>query len=130
MRYLFVLVIFVGISRPSLDPTRCYVVRNCTDGWFVRAWDGTLYGNGKEDGDEAGGYSTKPGGRAGVLLGLGGGSVRFFRNSGTARTQHAARPRLRSRQRDSRPGSYIVAAVLMINSSGSARLLPNAQQPE
>jgi hypothetical protein len=39
---------------------------------------GALWGNGKKDGDYAGGF--EQGDRVGVLLGLGDGSVRFFKN--------------------------------------------------
>jgi hypothetical protein len=60
MLYLLVLGIFIGISRPAnLDPTGyCCSRSDCTDRWFMYAVDGTpLYGNGKEDGDEAGGFN-------------------------------------------------------------------------
>jgi hypothetical protein len=84
------------------------------------AYYGTLYGNGKYDGDEAGGI--KQGDRVGVLLDLGGGSLRFFRNGAQHGPGYGA-------------GSVagpVVAAVQMVNPSDSVRLciLPNAQQPE
>jgi hypothetical protein len=72
--YVLVLGIFIGISRPNLDPTGWYCGRNCTDGWFISAGGGALYGHGKLDGDDAGGY--EQGGRVGVLLNLGDGSLR------------------------------------------------------
>jgi hypothetical protein len=53
--------------------------------------------------DETGGYAQ--GGRGGVVLGLGDGSLRFFL------IWRAARPRLCSRQRD-RPGSCSSANAL------------------
>jgi hypothetical protein len=109
--------IFIGISRPNLDPTKNYWRRECADGWFMYAGFGTLYGNGKEDDDEAGGY--KQGDRVGVLLDLDNGSLRFFKNG----VQHG-------------PGypagsvtGPVVAAVQMANKDSSARLLPNAETP-
>jgi hypothetical protein len=35
--YVLVLGIFIGISRPNLDPKGEYV--DCTDGWFMHAED-------------------------------------------------------------------------------------------
>jgi hypothetical protein len=49
-------LVFVGISRPNLDPTGLYWQRECTDAWFIHAGGGGLYGNGKQDDDEAGNY--------------------------------------------------------------------------
>jgi hypothetical protein len=70
--------IFIGVSRPNLDPVGDYVESFCTDGWFIHMGDGTLYGNGKEDDDAAGPY--KQGDRLGVLLDLNNGSLLFFKN--------------------------------------------------
>jgi hypothetical protein len=64
--------IFIGISRPNLNPAGAYCLRECTDGWFVNAYNGSLYGNGKQCDDRAGGY--KQGDRVGVLLDLDNGS--------------------------------------------------------
>ena len=79
---------------------------------------GSLWGNGKYGDDTAGGY--KQGDRVGVLLGLGDGSLCFFKNG----VQHA-------------PGyaagsvtGPVVAAVQLAYSHNSVRLLANAQQPE
>jgi hypothetical protein len=107
----------VGISRPNLDPAGYYLDSECTDGWFINAFDGCLYGNGKEDDDEAGEY--KQGDRVGVLLDLDNGSLRFFKNG----VEHG-------------PGyiagsvtASVVVAVLMAIKDTSVRLLPNAEAP-
>jgi hypothetical protein len=41
--------IFIGISRPNLDPAGRYFDRGCTDGWFIFAYYGALYGNGNDN---------------------------------------------------------------------------------
>jgi hypothetical protein len=48
---------------------------------------GALYGNAKQGGDYSGGYEQVD--RVGVLLGLGGGSVRFFKNGAQHGPGHA-----------------------------------------
>ena len=108
----------IGISRPNLDSTGLYCGRNCTNGWFIHAGGGTLWGNGKQNDDSAGGY--KQGDRVGVLIDLGGGSLRFFKNGVQHGQGYAA-------------GSVtgpVVAAVQLFTYNTSVRLLPNAQQPE
>jgi hypothetical protein len=117
MLYLLVLGIAIGISRPSLDPTGVYIEKNCTNGWFMDTTVGTLWGNGKANGVRAGGY--KQGDRAGVLLDLGDGSLRFFKNGAQHGPGYAA---------GSVTGT-VVAALQMIKIA-RVRLLPNAQQPE
>jgi hypothetical protein len=109
--------ILVGISRPNLDPTGYYCQRECTDGWFILAGNGTLYGNSKEYDDEAGGY--KQSDRVGVLLDLDSGFLRFFKNGVQNGPGYPA-------------GSVtgpVVAAVQIIDKDASVRLLPNAQAP-
>jgi hypothetical protein len=94
------------------------MLRSCTDGWFMDTTFGTLWGNGKQGDDEAGNY--EQGDRVGVLLDLGDGSLRFFRNGAQHGPGYAA-------------GSVtgpVVAAVQLFKIGGSVRLLPNAQQRE
>jgi hypothetical protein len=112
-----VLNIFIGISRPNLDPAGAYVGRECTDGWFITASFGALHGNGKLMDDGAGGY--KQGDRVGVLLDLDNGSLRFFKNGVQHGPGYAA-------------GSVtgpVVHAVQMYSKDTRVRLLPNAQAP-
>jgi hypothetical protein len=49
--------------QPNLDSTGEYYGRECTDGWFIGAGDGSLYGNGKWGKNRAGGVD-----RVGMLL--------------------------------------------------------------
>jgi hypothetical protein len=109
--------IHIGISRPNLDPTEEYLGRECTDGWFMYTEGGSLWGNDKQGGDKAGEY--KQGDRVGVLLDLGNGSLRFFKNGVENGPGYAA-------------GSVtgpVVAAVHMYSRDTSVRLLPNAEAP-
>jgi hypothetical protein len=69
---------YIGISRPNLNPTGEYIGSECTDGWFMDTSDASLFGNGKCSDDEAGEY--KQGDHVGVMLDLGNGSLRFFKN--------------------------------------------------
>jgi hypothetical protein len=109
--------IFIGISRPNLDPTGSYHHSECTDGWFIFAAYGALWGNGKNNEGFAGAYNQ--GDRVGVLLDLDNSSLRFFKNG----VQHG-------------PGypagsvtGPVVAAVQMYYKDESVRLLPNAEAP-
>jgi hypothetical protein len=110
-------LIFVGISRPNLDPTGPYDSRECTDGWFIYPFSGSLFGNGKQNSDAAGAY--KQGDRVGVLLDLDNGSLRFFKNGVQHGPGYAA-------------GSVtgpVVAAMEMFRTEQSVRMLPNAEAP-
>jgi hypothetical protein len=111
--------IMIGISRPNLNPAGRYHELYCTDGWFMHAYNSSLYGNRKDylNGDAAGAY--KQGDRMGVLLDLSIGSLRFFKNG----VQHG-------------PGypagsvtGPVVAALQMSIKHSSVRLLPNAEAP-
>jgi hypothetical protein len=109
--------LFIGVSRPNLNPTGDYAFRECTDGWFMYPYKGNLWGNGKEDVDDAGAYTQ--GDRVGVLLDLDNGSLRFFKNG----VQHG-------------PGypagsvtGPVVHAVQMYWEDASVRMLPNAKAP-
>jgi hypothetical protein len=110
--------IYIGISRANLAPTGDYRTPYCTNGWFVRARNGTLHGNGKSYSDSAGGYTQ--GDRVGVLLDLGDCSLRFFKNG----MQHGP-----GYEAGSVTGP-VVAAMQMFGNSQKARLLPNAQLPQ
>jgi hypothetical protein len=39
--------IYTGISRPNLDPKGRHYGHNCTDGWFISTYNGSLYANGR-----------------------------------------------------------------------------------
>jgi hypothetical protein len=110
--------IYIGISRPNLNPKGRHWGAEITDGWFVDAYDGSLCGNGKYFTDRTGPYTK--GDRVGVLLDLDDGSLRFFKNG----TQHG-------------PGygagsatGPVVAAVQMVCAGTAVRLLPNVQLPQ
>jgi hypothetical protein len=113
-----VIDIYIGISRPNLDPTQGYWERECTDGWFIECSTGFLCGNGKEGDDAAGSY--KQGDRVGVLLDLSNGSLRFFKNG----VQHGS-----GYPAGSVTGP-VVAAVQMYYQDSIVRLLPVAAAPD
>jgi hypothetical protein len=70
--------VFVGVTKPNLDPKGYYYAETSTAGWFIVTDAGSLYGNGKGEDDEAG--KIDEGDRVGVLLDLDEGSLRFFKN--------------------------------------------------
>jgi hypothetical protein len=109
--------IFIGISRPSLNPKGAHFYGSRTDGWFICIDDGALCGNGKYRDVKTGAY--KQGDRVGVLLDLDNGSLRFFKNGVQHGSGYVA-------------GSVtgpVVAAVQMANTDSSVRLLLNAEAP-
>jgi hypothetical protein len=110
---------FVGISRPNLDPKGDYYCSN--DAWFMFPYDGSLFGNGKEQDDEAGPY--EQGDRVGMLLDLDDGSLRFFKNG----VQHGP-----GYPAGSVTGPVVHAVQMYGNDDDeheSVRLLPNAEAP-
>jgi hypothetical protein len=114
--------IFIGISRHNLAPTGSYWSRGCTDGWFIRAYNGSLCGNGKQQGADCAGVY-KQGDRVGVLLDLDIGSLRFFKNG----VQHGP-----GYPAGSVTGPVVHAvqmAQIMYAEDESVRLLPNAEAP-
>jgi hypothetical protein len=109
--------IFIGISRPNLDPTGKYLQRGCTNSWLICADNGALYGNDKQNNDGAGGYTQ--GERVGVLLDLDNGSLHFFKNGVAHGSGYVA-------------GSVtgpVVHALQVFYADKSVRLLPDAQAP-
>jgi hypothetical protein len=65
----------IGVCKPNLEKG----FHADGNSWFIGVYFGGLFGNGKDDGDKAGGYNK--GDRVGVLLDLNDGSLLFFRNS-------------------------------------------------
>jgi hypothetical protein len=76
----------------------------------MNAADGALWGNGKAGDDEAGYY--EKGDRVGILLGLGHGSLRFFRNGAQNGPGYVA---------GSVAGPVVAAAVQMYPQNASER---------
>jgi hypothetical protein len=108
---------YIGISRPNLNPTQFYYTSDGTDGWFIESSTGSLCGNGKYLDDRAVSYTQ--GDRVGVLLDLNAGALRFFKNGVQNGPGFPA-------------GSVTgpaVHAVHMLKVGASVRLLPNAAAP-
>jgi hypothetical protein len=118
----------IGISRPNLDPRGYYMDMRRTDAWFIDAYFGALYGNGKLGDDEACVYTL--GDRVGVLLDLVIGSLHFFMNG----VQHGP-----GYPAGSVTGPVVHAVQMYRNVDDdddeedenyeSVRLLPNAEAP-
>ena len=70
--------IFLGVCRPDADLRAWHGLREHTTAWLMDTYDSSLYSNGKEGNDEAGGFNR--GDRMGFLLDLDDGSLRFFKN--------------------------------------------------
>ena len=68
----------LGVCRPDADPRAAHDEREDTTTWLMNAGGGSLWGNGKQNDDYAGGFSN--GDRMGILLDLDDGSLRFFKN--------------------------------------------------
>jgi hypothetical protein len=109
--------IFVGVSRPNLEPRGHYWGKQCTSGWFIDAHNGGLFGDGKYNDDRAGGYTQND--RVGVLLDLNAGSLLFFKNG----LQHGP----------GYPAGSITApevpAVSLYSKEEAVRLLPSPDWP-
>jgi hypothetical protein len=100
-----------------LAAAAAYYGGECTDGWFIGANGGSLWGNGKQHSNGAGTYDTAD--RVGMLLDLENGSLRFFKNGVEHGPGYPA-------------GSVtgpVVAAVQMYNKDHSVQLLPNVEAP-
>jgi hypothetical protein len=109
--------IYVGVTRPNLDPVGIYIGRARTNGCFIFVDLGSLWGTGKQNDDEAGEYAQ--GDRVGVLLDLNNGSLLFFKNGVQHGLGYAA---------GSVTGS-VVAAVEMDAKDSSIRLHADAAFP-
>ena len=72
------LFLYLGVCRPDADPRVWHGLEEDTTAWLMDAFDGSLYGNGKEGDDRAGRFDQ--GDRMGILLDLNDGSLRFFKN--------------------------------------------------
>jgi hypothetical protein len=109
--------IYIGISRPNLNPLGHYSDKTCTDIWLMSTYDGSLFGNGKYLHDAAGAY--EQGDRVGMLLNLDDGSLRFFKNGVEHGPGYPA---------GSVAGPVVHAAKFYLYGH-SVRLLPNAEAP-
>ena len=68
---------FLGVCRPDADSRAWHGRRLHTTAWFMHAGTGSLWGNGKQFSNPAGGFNH--GDRMGILLDLDDGSLRFFK---------------------------------------------------
>jgi hypothetical protein len=109
----------VGIARPGLDTAdgKKYAAEECMDAWFMGASYGSLFGNGKQGGDNAGGFEA--GDRIGLLLDLDSHSLRFFKNGEKHGPGYGA-------------GSVtgpVVLAMQMLDEGSSGRVVAGAVRP-
>jgi hypothetical protein len=87
----------IGAVRPGLDHDKPHY--NTNDAYFIDAFDGSLFGNGKYDADPQGKFAE--GDRVGVLLDLDAGWLRVYRNGkrcGPGFTEGVTGPLLRAAQ--------------------------------
>jgi hypothetical protein len=70
--------ICVGVVRPNFQPKGRYLDPSCNDAWFIHAYYGSTWGNGKWNDDPAGSF--KQNDFLGMLLDLNEGSLTFFKN--------------------------------------------------
>jgi hypothetical protein len=87
----------IGAVRPGLDHDKEHFDTN--DAYFIDAYDGTLMGNGKDSANGQGAFAQ--GDRAGVLLDLDAGWLRFYRNGkrcGPGYTEGVTGPLVRAAQ--------------------------------
>jgi hypothetical protein len=111
--------IYIGISRPNLDPLGEYSEHTCTDVWFMSAHNGRATGWVSRPDRMVHEPSYKQGDRVGVLLDLDDGSLRFFKNGVEHGPGYPA-------------GSVtgpVVHAAKLFSQNHSVRLLPNAEAP-
>ena len=89
-------IFMIGAVRPGLDHN---IMQRSNDAYFITGYSGCLWGGGKSNADEQGAF--KQGDRAGVLLDLDAGWVRFYRNGkrwGPGYTKGVAGPLVRAAQ--------------------------------
>jgi hypothetical protein len=87
----------IGAVRPGLDHDKAHY--NTNDAYFIDAYNGGLWGNGKHRADKQGDFAE--GDRVGVLLDLDAGWLRFYRNGkrcGPGFTEGVTGPLLRAAQ--------------------------------
>ena len=110
-------MLFLGVCRPDADSRAVHGGQDDTTAWLMHASSGSLFGNGKDLDDHAGGFNQ--GDRMGILLDLDDGSLRFFKNGVEHGPGYPA-------------GSVtgpVARAAQMDYEGESARLLPDAAWP-
>ena len=116
--------LWLGVCRPDADPRAFHGERQDTTAWLMSAYYGDLFGNGKEEDGDAGGFNN--GDRMGILLDLDDSSLRFFRNG----VQHGP-----GYPAGSVTGPVALAAHMCFsdehgqNAQNAVRLLPSAAWP-